>query len=119
VSSDALAEVELDTLDVQATLSVLGERIGPREAGEIARRLPPELADALRAAEDTEPFDADEFVRRVAVRTGEDVPEAAQTVTEVFGVLEDMLPATELEYMRAALSPDYAVLLDDATPVSA
>jgi uncharacterized protein (DUF2267 family) len=104
---------------MEATLGVLGERIGSREAAEIARHLPTELADALQAGDDSEAFDADEFVRRVASRTGMDTGEATHAATEVFGVLRDTLPATELEYVRARLSPDYAPLLDDAAPVSA
>ena len=96
---------------MEATLGVLGERIGSREAGEIARHLPAALATALQGGEESEAFDADEFIRRVASRTGMDTGEATRAATEVFGVLRDTLPATELEYVSARLSPDYAPLL--------
>ncbi len=117
--AEAMTPPTVSTGTMEATLSVLGERIGSREAGEIARHLPTELADALQAGDDSEAFDADEFVHRVASRTGMDTGEATQAATEVFGVLRDTLPATELEYVRARLSPDYAPLLGDEAPVSA
>jgi putative drug exporter of the RND superfamily len=114
--SEVLESETVGAADMRATLCVLAERIGPREASEIARRLPEDLAGALRDADRSEPFDADEFVRRVASRTGVEAPEATQTVTDVFGVLRGALPATELEYMRTSLSPDYAPLLGDVEP---
>ena len=119
LSAEAMAPPTVSTDTMEATLSVLGERIGSDEAQEIARRLPTDLADALRTTETGDAFDADEFVRRVASRTGMDGAEARQAVIEVFGVLGDRLPATELEYVRARLSPDYAPLLGDPAPVSA
>ncbi|MCW3010679.1 MAG: hypothetical protein JWO90_1083, partial [Solirubrobacterales bacterium] len=99
--------------DVTAdVLHVLGQRIGSRQAKELARHLPEHLADALEAAEGCEPFDAKAFVRRVADRGGTTDAVARDDVHAVFGALREALPPSELDYVRAALSADYAVLLD-------
>jgi uncharacterized protein (DUF2267 family) len=100
-----------------ATLATLAERIPPRESRELARHLPARLSlelDRPRPRERGAPFDADEFVRRVARRTG-DAPEVARDEARVvLTTLAEALPATEVDYVRAALSDDFRPLLGDA-----
>jgi RND superfamily putative drug exporter len=91
-----------------ATLATLGERIPGREADHLAVQLPEALRPALDAGE-SEPFSADEFRRRVAERAND--PDADPR--PVLAVLVDLLPATEMDYVRAALSEDYRPLLGD------
>jgi uncharacterized protein (DUF2267 family) len=120
LSSEAAVPAAAAVPAVEATLSVLGERVGRRESREVARRLPPDLADALRGADAHATFGADEFVDRVAQRTGLSAPEAHETAVEVFAMLRDVMPATELDYLRATLTADYEPLVDGpaaATPV--
>jgi putative drug exporter of the RND superfamily len=101
------------TPDAEATLAVLGERIGRRDAGEVGARLPANLAEALRAGDGRGRFDAEEFVRRVAQRTDVPAPDARQAVASVFASLRETLGETEFAYIRAALSQDYGPLLDE------
>lgn len=96
-----------------ATLATLGERIGDTQADELAAHLPPSLAGALDEAEGCEPFDADAFVARVARRRGVEPAVARGEAHAVLRSLVELLPATEIDYVRAALSEDYRPLLDE------
>jgi RND superfamily putative drug exporter len=98
-----------------ATLETLAERIPARESQELAAHLPASMRGPLeRASGASEAFSADEFVRRVAERADES-PEAARSgAAAVFGTLAGLLPPTELDYVRAALSEDYRGLFGDA-----
>ena len=97
----------------RVTLCTLGERIGAREAHELGAHLPPELADVLEDPAGCEPFSYEEFIARVAEREGTDVPSAARDVGAVMATLREVIPDTELDYVRAALSEDYRPLLGD------
>jgi RND superfamily putative drug exporter len=97
----------------RATLCVLGERIGERQARELGAHLPDELADVLRDPDGCEPFGYAEFIDRVARREGVDAQTAARDAGAVMATLREVVPGTELDYVRAALSDDYRPLLDD------
>lgn len=97
-----------------ATLTTLAERVPSREAEEMAMHLPEELAEGVLANRCAcEPFDAQEFVRRVAERTG--VPEVAarENARAVLATLVHAVPQEEVDYLRAALSEDYRPLFGD------
>jgi uncharacterized protein (DUF2267 family) len=95
----------------RATLRTLAERIPEREAREIAAMLPPEPAAALGdAAARPEAFPYDEFVDRVAGRAGTSRTEARTGARAVIATLAEALPAEEVDYLRAALSREYAAL---------
>jgi RND superfamily putative drug exporter len=104
---------------VRETLATLAERVPERESRELALRLPeglmpePDTASARR-----EPFDAQEFVARVARRSGVSPAAAEQDVRAVLSTVADSLPAEEVDYLRAVLSEDYAPLWHDS-PASA
>jgi RND superfamily putative drug exporter len=105
----------------EAVLRTLGERIGARQARELSAHLPAELAGALREPEGCEPFGYREFIDRVGEREDVDQPTAARDAAAVMAVLIEVVPATELDYVRAALSEDYRPLLGDvprAEPVA-
>ena len=96
----------------EAALGTLAERITPRETQTLSAQLPRELRDPLRANRgETDRFDADEFVRRVAEREGVDDHAAASHARAVLATLDEAV-AGDLDYVRAQLSPDYARLLD-------
>ncbi len=97
-----------------ATFCTLGERLNRSQARELAPHLPPGLAAAMgQDAGAGEPFTSEEFVRRVAERTGTATDVAGADVRAVFATLAEAVPATELDYVRAALSADYRPLVGE------
>jgi len=91
----------------QAALCTLAERITRPETRTLAAQLPRGLAgDIRRASRRPEPFDADEFVRRMSDREGVPEAEARDHARAVLTTLEDV-SADRLAYLRAQLSPDY------------
>jgi uncharacterized protein (DUF2267 family) len=99
---------------VRETLTTLAERVPEREARELALRLP----DGLMPEPDgpsarREPFDAEEFVARVARRSGVSPATAEQDARAVLTTVVDSLPDEEVDYIRAVLSQDYRPLLRD------
>jgi uncharacterized protein (DUF2267 family) len=98
----------------RATLCTLGERLSDRQARELAGQLPDDVADALTRPEGREAFGYDEFVHRVAAREGVSARTARTDSIAVMAAVAETIPATELEYVRAALSDDYRPLLGDA-----
>jgi uncharacterized protein (DUF2267 family) len=110
---EQLADVgrERATRATQATLATLGERIAAGEARDIAEQLPPEPAAWIAATGNPEPFDVDEFLRRVAEREGVDVETAERHARAVFEALRRTITAAEFEDMQAELPRDFAPLL--------
>jgi RND superfamily putative drug exporter len=96
-----------------ATLATLSERIPAREARELARQLPDELAASVLGVEHAQPLSSDEYVARVADRAGVGTHSAAHDAAVVVSVLASTLTDSEIEYLRAALPPDYAWLFGD------
>ncbi len=70
------------------------------------------MALALTDHEDSEPFDYDEFLRRVADRTGASPAVARAQTSAVVRAIAAGIPATELDYVRATLSADYGPLMN-------
>jgi uncharacterized protein (DUF2267 family) len=100
---------------VLATLSVLGERLKGGEARDLAAQLPPELADAVQTSGPGEPFDVQEFCRRVAEREEREVSSAvarghAQVVLDVVlgavsdGERQDVLAQLPAEYVDTLIN---------------
>jgi uncharacterized protein (DUF2267 family) len=94
----------------RAVLTTLAERIGAKEASDTASQLPRELQPPLTSVP-TQPeplqFDAHEFVRRVAHRTGFDDDKARRAARAVFLTLHEAVAHGELEDWESYLSPDY------------
>jgi uncharacterized protein (DUF2267 family) len=99
----------------RATLQTLAERLSGGEARELAAELPPPLAEWLSGGgENAEPFDAGEFVRRVAEREQVDPETARAHVQAVFIALARLVRGAEIARLTVQLSGDYKRLLGEA-----
>jgi uncharacterized protein (DUF2267 family) len=97
----------------EAVLSVLGERLAGGEPADLAAQLPPELADALPPDGPGEPFDIDEFDRRVAAREGPgtSIREAHDHSVAVMSVISGAITAGERDDLVAQLPADFRELV--------
>ena len=98
----------------RATLETLAERLSAGEARDLAERLPPELAPWLATDGPAEPFDVDEFLRRVAEREGVDITAAERHARAVFEALGRTVGEDEIDDMAAELPNDFAPLVAEA-----
>jgi uncharacterized protein (DUF2267 family) len=107
------ARIDRDAAEraVRATLITLAERISAGEARDLASQLPPQLAPWLNVDERSERFDVDEFLRRVAERSGADEEAALQRARSVLAVLGQAIAPSELDDVGSELPKDYDVLL--------
>lgn len=96
---------------VSVTLHTLAERLSGGEAEDIAEELPPELAGFMHDGSKAEPFDADEFVRRIAEREGVSTDRAVAHARAVFAALGRVLSPDELHDMASELPRDFGDLL--------
>jgi uncharacterized protein (DUF2267 family) len=101
----------------RATLATLAERLSPGEARDIAELLPPEFFAPLHTTSPAEPFDVDEFLRRVAAREGTDVTTAEQHARAVFVALRRTVGEREMADMKAQLPRDLRALVDNVPKV--
>jgi len=95
---------------IVATVVTLAERMSHDELVRLGARLPNQLQLAVRAGSPSgQPFDADEFVRRVAERVGVE-PQAVWTdVRAVLGTLEREV--AEMEEVRVRLPREFDALM--------
>lgn len=94
----------------RTVLHTLSERIGRKESSDMASQLPKELKDAFMPGPVPQPFDAAEFVRRVAERTGLSEEDALPRIRAVFLTLREAVSPGELEDWQMMLTPDYVDL---------
>jgi uncharacterized protein (DUF2267 family) len=97
-----------------ATLQTLAERLTAGEAEDVAERLPGPLRACLHRAGAYEPFHADEFLRRVALRARLDPSHAERDARAVFVALRHAIGPDEFDDLRSELPRDLESLLDDA-----
>jgi uncharacterized protein (DUF2267 family) len=115
-SGDTLTDARRMT---DATLATLAERLPPGQARELAAHLPEELAAPLLAADgSSEPFTYHEFVHRVAQRECVSSRSARDDASAVMATIAEVMPASEMEYVRASLPADYSPLLEPRRPPS-
>lgn len=100
----------------RAVLQTLGERIERGEARDLAVRMPPELAPYIAAGARGEPFDAEEFVRRVAEREDVDARTAERDARVVLAALGQVVGPDELDDLAAQLPMDFATVLPRGRP---
>ncbi|MEV8633257.1 DUF2267 domain-containing protein [Streptosporangium sp. NPDC051023] len=99
---------------VRATLQTLGERLPDGEGRGVLQRLPMRVKPWIGAADAHEPFDVEEFLRRVAEREEVDVEVAARHARDVFWVLGQAVAPEEITDIAAGLSEDFDPLLVEA-----
>jgi uncharacterized protein (DUF2267 family) len=108
----AAAALDRDTAErvLLATMVTLAERLSRQELAQLRGRLPDELQAVMAAGSPTcRPFDADEFVGRVAERVGAQ-PQAAWTqVRAVLGTLDREV--AEMEALRQRLPHEFGALM--------
>jgi uncharacterized protein (DUF2267 family) len=98
----------------RATLETLAERLSAGEARDLAAQLPPKLAPWLATEGGAEPFDVDEFIRRVAAREQVDLATAEQHARAVFDALGRTVSEDEIDDMAAELPNDFKPLIAEA-----
>ena len=95
---------------IVATVVTLAERMSHDELVRLGARLPAELQVAVRAGSPSgQPFGADEFVRRVAVRVGEEPQRVWTDVRAVLGTLEREV--AEMEEVHQRLPREFDALM--------
>jgi uncharacterized protein (DUF2267 family) len=95
---------------IVATVVTLAERMSHDELVRLGARLPTELQVAMRAGSPScQPFGADEFVRRVAQRVGEEPQTVWTHVRAVLGTLEREV--AEMEAVRVRLPREFDALM--------
>jgi uncharacterized protein (DUF2267 family) len=92
----------------RATLQTLGERISEGQARDIAEQLPDQLRGVIIDGSDPEPFEAGEFVHRVAEREGVEEPLAKEHARAVFAALGRAVDRSEIEDMEAQLPRSFS-----------
>jgi uncharacterized protein (DUF2267 family) len=107
----AAAALDRDTAErvLLATMVTLAERLSRHELAQLRGRLPDELQAAAAGSPTCRPFDADEFVDRVAERVRAQ-PQAAWTqVRAVLGTLDREV--AEMEALRQRLPREFGALM--------
>ncbi|HEX8855291.1 MAG TPA: DUF2267 domain-containing protein [Thermoleophilaceae bacterium] len=97
----------------EATLTTLAERLSGGEARDIAEELPEEARRWLADGDRAQPFDVDEFLRRVAEREQTDLETAERHARAVFAALTRTLSREELSDMTAELPKNFGRLLPE------
>ena len=93
-----------------ATVVTLAERMSHDELARMGARLPAELQVAMHAGSPScQPFDADEFVRRVAERVGVEPHSVWTHVRAVLGTLEREV--AEMREVRQRLPREFDALM--------
>lgn len=97
---------------IRAVLTTLGERLQAGEASDLAAPLPMEIDYYLESVDSGQRFDYDEFMSRVAERANADKSDANYYGQVVVGLVSELVPAGELEQVRAQLPEDFDPLFE-------
>ena len=95
---------------IRATLQTLSERICRDEAANLTAQLPQEIGHYLEQADTTERFSLDEFFERVATREQKDLPKAVRHARAVVAVLQETLPVSQFNGVKAQLPIEFQPL---------
>lgn len=101
----------------RATLVTLGERLAGGEPADLAAQLPREISHFVTCGEPAslgtgQRFDLTEFITRVSMREGVELPLAAQHAQAVLGVVCKAVSPGEIAQVRGQLPEDIRRLLD-------
>ncbi|WP_170223585.1 DUF2267 domain-containing protein [Nonomuraea turkmeniaca] len=99
---------------VEATLRTLSERLSKGQSRDLMGEVSPEMMRLLHTESDPEPFDAAEFLRRVAEREGVDHETADRHARAVFWALGQTVSPDAIADMTADLPHDFAPLVAEA-----
>ena len=96
-----------------AALRVLAERISGGEARDLAAQLPGELkADLEPPQENAQSFDANEFARRMAERSGLSAAEAEAALVAVLTTVRAAVTPGEFDDVLSQLGEEFAELVE-------
>jgi uncharacterized protein (DUF2267 family) len=95
----------------RAVLETLAERIAVGEARDLQAQLPAEIAAWLGTTTPAEGFDVDEFLRRIADRTGADIGTAERYARATLTALSRSVTDDEFEDLVAELPRSFRPLL--------
>ncbi len=102
---------------IEAVIETLTERIDEMAAGHLAAELPPEFAAPLiDTDEPAEPFEVDEFVRRMGERAGVNPDRALEGTRAVLATLRDTTTGGAFEEVLAQLPPEFTDLIEPVNP---
>jgi uncharacterized protein (DUF2267 family) len=109
------AEISWDEAEraAEATLTTLADRLSAGQARDIAGELPEEARRWLVGHDGAEPFDVEEFLRRVAEREGTDVGTAERHASAVFEAIRRNISRQELHDMLSELPKSFGRLLPE------
>ncbi|QPP09069.1 DUF2267 domain-containing protein [Streptomyces bathyalis] len=95
-----------------AVLTVLASRITASEARDLAAQIPPPLDEPLRDEDraDGEPFDLNEFYRRISERTGARPHTAEWDAKAVLSAVSHAVSAGQVRHLVSQLPDDFAPL---------
>lgn len=96
---------------VRSTLKTLADRLDMYESRHLAAELPERIGPVLFTGTPAEPFDVDEFVRRVVQPEGEAVATAQFHVRAAFAGRREALPDKAYADSVAELPKDFALLV--------
>lgn len=98
----------------RATLETLAQRLSKGEARDLLEQLPAEMKPWIYTESPAEPFDMEEFLRRVAEREDVDVATADRHARAVFYALGRAVSADEIADVAAELPQDFEPLVAEA-----
>jgi uncharacterized protein (DUF2267 family) len=110
-TADLASDEEADRA-LRATLRTLGERLAGGQPFDLASQLPEELKNDLPPWGPGDPFDLDEFYRRVADREGVDPETAERHARAAVAVIRQAVSSGEFDDVLAQLPKGYAELTD-------
>ena len=100
---------------VRATLRALAERLSGGEAEDLRAQLPRQLqAELIPPQEEAQGFGVEEFVQKVAARSGIDETDVGAGVDAVLSVIRDAVTPGEFGDVLAQLGRDFAELVEAA-----
>ncbi|MDN3296405.1 DUF2267 domain-containing protein [Streptomyces ficellus] len=96
----------------QAVLAILAQRITPGEAKDLAAQLPGDLGQALAVGDErqVESYGVEEFLSRVAERTGARPRTAEWDASAVLSTLAETVSGGELNQLLTQLPSGFAAL---------
>jgi uncharacterized protein (DUF2267 family) len=98
----------------RAALETLAERLSAGQAHDLAEQLPGEMSPWLHTTTGVEPFDLDEYLRRVAEREGVDLETAERHARAVFFALGQAVTTDEINDVASELPKTFEPLIMEA-----